>query len=184
MRSWFDDVLDLVEEGQSDCTGIIIGDPNLDTYGGEYRARQSISAAILQNGLWGMLRSVFEESDPASYERLAEILRRDIYAMISPLVWNEEFEAPWFYVALGPYDLTLPEFCGDYPEEVFDGIDSYQTWSIFAYGYALTEDPVFLEYAGRMLWAPLSTPALGTETYGALENRSALMALVQRLYEM
>lgn len=183
VRPWFDDVLDIVEDGQSDCTGIIIGDPNLDTFHGDYRARQSISAAILQNGLWGMLRSVFGESDPESYGRLAEVLRKDIYAMISPLVWDETSETPWFYVALGPYDLTLPEFCGDYPPDGFEGNDAYQTWSIFAYGYTLTEDPIFLEYAARMLWQPLSTPALGTQTYGALENRSALMALVQRLFE-
>lgn len=180
---WFYDVTALVEDGTSDCTGMLMSDPNLDQFGGDYRARQSISAAILQNALWGVRNSVLGERDEEAFHQLSANLRSDIYGMISDLVWNEEFNAPWFYVALGPYDPTTPEFCGPPPPDGFQQTDSYQVWSSFAYGYELTHDPAFLQRAAQTLGTTLSTPHLTSENYGLIENRAALMALVQELLE-
>jgi hypothetical protein len=182
-RSWFYDLLELLEDGISSCTGIIQGDPNLDTFFGEHRSRQSISSAIIENAFWGVMQSVFGDRDPVAYNRMAYLLQRDLYAMISELVWNEELNAPWFYVAVGPYDLTLPEYCGDYPQNGFLYTDPAQTWCSFAYGYRLTGDPAFLDFATLMLGEPLSTYSLGDPEYGFVENRSSLLALVQELYE-
>jgi hypothetical protein len=183
VRPWFYDLLELLEDGISDCTGIIQGDPNLDTFHGDYRSRQSISAAIMENAFWSVMNSAFGEYDPDARERMAHVLTRDLYGMISDLVWNEEYNAPWFYVAVGPYDLTLPEFCGDYPPDGFLYTDAYQTWCSFAYGYRLTGDPAFLDKATLMLGQPLSTPAIGGEEFGFIENRSAMLSLVQELFE-
>ena len=82
---------------------------------------------------------------------------------------------------LAPKALDQPEFCTHTP--LTDNVDAYQTWCAFAYGYEITGDPVFLTRAEEMLREPLSTPALGSGSYGFLENRAALMGLVQSLYE-
>lgn len=183
IRHFFYDVAALVEDGTSECTGMLMSDPNLDQFGGDYRARQSISAAILQNALWGVRESVFAGHDPAAFEQLSSNLRSDIYGMISDLVWNEEFNAPWFYVALGPYETDQPEYCEPPPADGFQQIDAYQVWSSFAYGYQLSLDPAFLQRAALTLGTTLTTPHLTSENYGLVENRSALIALVQELLE-
>ena len=62
-------------------------------------------------------------------------------------------------------------------------VDAYQTWCAFAQGYRLTGDPEFLDRATLMLGQPLNTYSVGDPEYGFLENRSALLALVQELFE-
>lgn len=183
VRPWYYELVELFQSGTCTCTGIIQGDPNLDTFHGDYRSRQSISAAIIENALWGALKSVLEDQDPDATERLIHVLRADLQAMISYPVWNEAANAPWFYVAVGPYNLTLPAFCSNFPDDGFLDVDAYQTWSSFAYGYELTADPLFLQRAAAMLGQPLTTPHLADPFPGFIENRVALLSLVQQLLE-
>jgi hypothetical protein len=180
VRPWFEKIERLVRDGISTCTGgmgSLVGEQG-EFY--QYRVRQAISEAILQNALWSVRQSVFHEGEDR-FARLSDCIARTSYHMISEPVWNEAEHAPWFYVALAPQDLDQPEFCTFTP--LTDNVDRYQTWCSFAYGYELTGDPQFLSRAAEMLGEPLSTPALGTGLYGYLENRAALMALVQALYE-
>lgn len=183
VRPWFYDLAELVEDATSDCTGMLTSDPNLDQFDGVYRSRQSISAAIIQNALWGVRNSVFGRNDIDAFNQLSDNLRSDIYGMISELVWNEDYNAPWFYVALGPYNPSLPEFCSPPPPDGFQEIDAYQVWASFAYGHELSLDPAFLQHAALTLGQPLSTPNLTSDNHGLIENRAALMALVQKLLE-
>ena len=63
-------------------------------------------------------------------------------------------------------------------------VDTFQDWNSFAYGYELTEDPVFLRFAQTQMGAQnfgelvFRLHDAGTEN---LQNRAALLALVQRL---
>jgi len=182
-RPWFHELLELVEEGQMDCTGVLGSIPNPNHFGGDYRVRQSISEAILQNGLWGMRSSVFDAFDEERSQRLNDVLIPNLYNMISDIVWDDVDHAVTFYVALGPYDINEPSFCDSVPPDGLESFDNYQGWSSHAYGFRLTGDPAFLERAEEMLGSPLSTENLGAGDWPNYENRSALGALVQELWE-
>ena len=75
----------------------------------------------------------------------------------------------------------MPIYCAGPPA---DGLsvnswDLYQSWSSFAYGFELTGDPVFLVRAEQMIG---NTDLLGQLELGYLnnlENRAALIALLQ-----
>jgi hypothetical protein len=179
-KAWFGLVADLVRDGQSDCTGIIQATP-MDVFGGQYRNRQSIEAAITENALMGMRLSVFENVDEQRVHEINGILSRSFYAMISPLVWSTSDHGPWAMIAVGLADMSQPPFCTYWPPDGNYGIaDHYQTWSSFAYAYILTSDSIFLARASEMAGNPL-TIAFQQNPLVNLPNTAALWALVQQL---
>ena len=180
---WCERIVGLLEDGQLECNGVFGSLPNNVYFDGDYRVRQSISEAILQNGLWGLRASAFGQRRPDLVERLDAVLIPNLRLMISYPVWDPVENAPGSYVAMGPYDEDLPSFCGSEPPDPIHGTDSYQTWASFAYGFRLTGDWLFLDRAAAMLGEPLSTAGLGTESYGHIENRAPLMSLIQELWE-
>ena len=62
------------------------------------------------------------------------------------------------------------------------GVDKFQCWSSFAYGFELTGDPFFINKVKEMAGVakPPEAPCRSTKTKN-LENRAALLALVQQL---
>jgi hypothetical protein len=152
VRPWFDLVVDLVRDGQADCTGIIQSTFMGNIFNAQYRNRQSIECAIVEHALVGMRESVFHG---VSQERVAEtddILQKDIYAMISPLVWDHTIRGPWAMIAVGLADATTPPFCTYWPPDGNYMIpDHFQIWSSFAYAYEITHDVTFLNYAAEGL---------------------------------
>jgi hypothetical protein len=180
-HDWFVDVADVVEEGQSECTGIIQATPMGNIFDGQYRNRQSIECAIGDSAIWSMMTTVFGDAYPVRHQRLAGVLERSAYSMISPLVWTDEHDGPWAMIAVGPRNIGQPPFCTFWPEDGNYFIpDHYQCWSTFAFGYELTGDPVFLTRAQQMVGQPL---AQGLRASGVdnIQNRAALLALVQSL---
>ncbi len=178
---WFGEIVQLFSDGQESCSGVIGSVPNHNWFDAQYRCRQSISAAILENGLWGVRTSVYADRDPAMLAQLDELLRKTFYAMISSTYWNDVEHAPYFLVATGPYNTDLPGFCGYVPSDGTMGSDSYQTWCSCAWGFRLTGDSGFLtratEMAGGDLWSDLEQGG-----YGEQENRAALLLLWQEIH--
>jgi hypothetical protein len=86
VRPWFNLVIDLVRDGQMDCTGIIQATFMGNIFGAQYRNRQSIEAAITEHALVGMRESVFRGDEDARVGETNEVLKKAFYAMISPLV--------------------------------------------------------------------------------------------------
>ena len=78
--------------------------------------------------------------------------------------------------------MNRPPFCNFIPPGgTSPGVDKYQTWSTFAYGYELTGDQIFLDRALQMAGGnDLLTQMLGGK-YSNLENRAALISLSQQL---
>ena len=175
---WFQELIAAIELGQSTCSGTIMARPSLGHFSGQYRMVQSISECILQNGLWGARSSVFvDDADLASVDG---ILSTSTYAMISPLVWDSEADSPHFYTALGPYDQSLPSFCGSVPADGYEGHDAWQTWYMLLYGMLLTEDPLFTAKATDMAGGDLSPEGLGFDVWpGELETRALMIAYLQ-----
>ncbi|MFT7667614.1 MAG: hypothetical protein ACI8X5_000293 [Planctomycetota bacterium] len=181
-RPWFDDVIDLVEMGQSTCSGTIMSKPNTAHFGGQYRILQSISESILEFALWGMRSSVLDGDDAASAGRLNEVIKKSAYAMISPRVWSISNSAPHFYTALGPYDQGQPSFCGYVPPDGHESYDNWQTWNVFSYGYILTGDQQFLTKAGQMAGGTLTVEnVLGNGNVGKVETRAGIIGVLQSL---
>ncbi len=186
VRPWFDLVVDLVRDGQADCTGIIQSTFMGNIFNAQYRNRQSIECAIVEHALVGMRESVFRG---VSQERVAEtddILKKDIYAMISPLVWDHNIRGPWAMIAVGLADPNSPPFCTYWPADGNYMIpDHFQIWSSFAYAYEITHDTTFLDYAAEGLGG--GGPGAGIRElihqyadYN-IECMSALDALVEKL---
>jgi hypothetical protein len=179
-KSWFDNTLDLVEDGQSTCLGNIQSTPLYNVFGAQYRCRQSIECAITENALVGMRESVFG-ADQADMLRINQVLANAIYGMVSPTVWDTQGHGPWAMIGVGAFDNTQAPFCNWWPNDGNYGIiDGYQTWSSYAYGYEVTGDPIFLTKAEEMLQNELNSGLHAEGTY-FLEQRVALLALVQEL---
>lgn len=182
-RYWFDDVVDLLEKGQSDCSGTIMVKPNTAHFAGQYRLVQSISECILQNGLWGIRRSVMEGVDQSSVTRINNMLKKSTNTMIGPLVWSNTHNSPHFYTALGPFDTSLPAFCGYVPNDGHEGDDGWQTWNIYVFGYLITGQNQYINKATLQAGGTLTPQSvmsnLGT---GKLETRAGLIGMLQNYY--
>jgi len=183
LTPWVRDLVAMLERGQSECTGIIQSTPQYNVFGSQYRCRQSIEAAIMENALTGLRETVIEGVDEALESRLNEVLRRAYYAMVSPYVWSDVHRGPWAMMATGPFDMAQDPFCDTIPADGNYGFaDHYQSWSSLAYAYELTHDVLFLQKAAQMLDAEL----VGTLTANPLvnwQNRAALTQLAQTLGE-
>ena len=183
---WFDDVTDMVWDGQGTCNGFILAKVSSKTLNGQHRARQSIEQAMVENALWGTMETVYRGVDAGNVARLDSIIRRSVYSMIGNLAWDPVQRGPHSQLAVGPLNLTLPLYCtqASFPNSggTAGGIDKWQTWSSFAYGYLLTSDDQFLEKALDMTWSTKSlNGALESIAFSNLENKFALIALSQRV---
>lgn len=181
-KPWFDAIVDLVEDGQTECTGVIQATPLWNVFGAQYRCRQSIESAIASSALVGIRESVLEDVDEASADRLDAVLRGEFYAMISAPVWSTTHNGPWAMMGVGPFDMVQPPFCSYLPDDGNYGwADHYQCWSSFAFGYELTQDPLFLEKARQMTGQASLTAAMTSAPLDNWQNKAALLQLVQRL---
>jgi hypothetical protein len=177
----FDQIVELVSQGQSSCTGILQSYAYEKILEGKYHARQSIEQAILENALWSMAETVYRGADGLHAAQLKAVLALSTTSMTAFPAWSEALDGPLAQVAVAPLDPSLPPFCDWLP---FDGasnwVDDFQTWSSFAYGYELTKLPVFLVRAQQMAKGPLLSKmqAAGTANLG---NRAALLRLAQDL---
>ena len=179
---WFREILDVVEKGQASCSNVIQSTPLYNVFDAKYRCRQSIEAAIMENSFVGMRESVFLGADAERTVRLDNVLRKALYAMVSPLVWSTANHGPWAMIATGPFDTMQAPYCTWVPADGNYGIpDHYQIWSSFAYGWELTHDPIFLDKATEAMGA--TDFISGSQTYPLYnwQNRAALMALGQEL---
>lgn len=181
VRPWFGKVIDMLERGQSSCTGLIMNTPLLNHFNGQYACRQSIEAAITENALVSMRESVFAGADTMRTSQVNRVLRKSVLGMISPLSWSETHHAPWAMIAVGPANITLPQFCDHIPADGNTNIpDLYQIWSSFAYAYRINGDARFLNKAKEALGSS-NLHVIENTPLDNLENRAALLALSQRL---
>jgi len=183
-RPWFEQIADTVAAGQSTCNGLVQAHVNNKWVGGLYRARQSIEQAITEHMLYGMIESVFRDTDPGRAAALDFALAQSTLAMIGPMCWSTGANGgvgPHSAIAVGPLNLSQPPFCGSLPSGGYgNGIDKYQIWSSFAYGLEKTGNSQFLGSAAQLaggagtLWERMV--AMGMNN---LENRMALLADLQ-----
>ncbi len=182
-RSWFDNIVAMLKDGQSVCSGTIQRTISSKIVGGNYNARQSIEQAIIENGLWGVASSVYRGANPGTAQTIQGVIRRSAYSMVQFPAWSDQKHGPWSELAVAPLAQNRPPFCNSIPPAgTSAGVDKYQAWSSFAYGYELTGDPIFLVKALQMTGGGTNLlNSLKPAKYKNLENRAALIGLVQTL---
>jgi hypothetical protein len=183
-RAWLDALMDVVADGQAACSGFIQSQAAPKFEDGKYRCRQMIEQSILENALVGLLETVYRGEDVARTALLEDVITDSTYSMLDPLAWGPGQSGPWAVSANAPGDESLPPWC-DLSQVPADGhtdyTDTFQNWSSFAYGYERTGDPVFLEYAKVQQQAGDLLTALLGKALDNLENKAALLALMQSL---
>ena len=182
VRPWFDLVIDLLRDGQTDCTGIIQATPLTNVFNAQYRCRQSIEAGISENAIVGMRESVFRGDSPSKVSETNNVLERAFYAMISNYVWDPVGHGPWALFGVGGSNTDLPPFCNWIPPDGTYGFpDHALIWCSLAYGYEVTHDGHFLNKAAEAMNAGNLTAACYAMGATEIQNRAALLALVQEL---
>jgi hypothetical protein len=175
---WYQKIADMVLAGQGDCNGFWQNMYNAKWVGGLYRARQSFEQSICENALVGAIEVALRDVDLARQQEIETSLKNSLYAMIGPMGWSPSTKGPWTVTAVAPLSGGQP-FCGSLPPNGDSGKpDKFYTWSSFAYGYELTGDTQFIDMAEVMIGGNLLAILEG-QGYNTLENRSALLALVQ-----
>ncbi|MFT5829479.1 MAG: hypothetical protein ACI9D0_000053 [Bacteroidia bacterium] len=178
---WFVDVVEILSDGQDQCTGIIEAKSYIKFLGGKYRGRQVTEMSIVENALVGVIRSVLMGEAPVHDSLARDVLIDSLYALIAPGSWDPANSAPWSELATGPVDPNLPPFCWSIPG---DGTslytNDYQQWASLAYGLEFTGDKAFLLKAQKMLGEPLVNMAIDDKLTN-LGNRSAMHALIEYL---
>lgn len=176
---WFSIVVDTVLRGQSRCSGVIQSIVSSKMFT-NYRARQSIESAIVENALWGVRATVFSKVDKLTSRNIDMIMAASLRAMIKAPAWDSVLHGPSSILAVGPLDLNVKPFCGTKPQGgALAGIDKFQVWSSYAYGYELTGNKLFLSRALEMTQGVDLRKSLKNAGFGNIENRAALLALTE-----
>jgi len=180
VRPWFDLVPDLFRDGQT-CAGFLQGTVSGQMLSGQYRARQSIEAAILDNALRGVLESVYRDENAQQVSILKLVLTEAAYGMISPLGWDEVQHAPWSVSAIGPTDINAAVYCGSLPVGAHSAwVDNYQCWPTLGFAHELTGAQAFLQRASEMAGGGDLLDKLQQGGLSNLPNRASLLALMQQ----
>ncbi len=184
-RNWFERIADMVHDGRVDCTGMIQAIVNTKILNGQYRARQSIEQAIVENALWSMRESVFRGVDFARMGKLKRVISDSAYTMIGFPAWEPIGAGPWNHVAIGPVSMAQPMYCSSLPPEgaAAGGLDKYQSWCTLAYGWQLTGDPLFLQRTMQMSGPQFTTFKAAVQVgFNNIDNKAALISLSNIVY--
>lgn len=185
-RPWFEQQVELLRDAQPPCNGFIQANVSSQGFNGQYRSRQLIEQSITENALVGLRETVFRGADPGHTFMVRSLLVGSLRAFISDMAWFPGMSGPFRYTGVGPLDPSLPVWCSraDMAPGTWTAgdLETYQDWSSFAYGYELTGDPVFLQFAGTQAGgSSFADLAWDMEISGLnnIENRVALLAAVQ-----
>ena len=182
-RDWFEDIAETVSAGQASCSGIIQSVYSSKWLGGNYRIRQSIEGAIVENALRGMRERVFEGVSPLHTAMTDDVLHDSYYGMISTFAWDPAENGPWSHLAVAPAATPLVPFClpGDLPGDGTTGYtDGYQIWSSLAYAYEMTGNPLFVTGLQRLTGTSDVKGGMQASGDDNISNRAGALAMAQQ----
>jgi hypothetical protein len=185
---WILQQTELISAGQATCSGFVQAFISNKAVDGKYQARQMIEQSITENTLAGLYESVLRDAHPAHASMVIDVLSSSLRAFIGEMAWFPGENGPWRYTGVGPLDPGKPRWCSraEMPADAWTAGDreTFQDWCSFAYGHLVTGDPEFLDKAALQIGAP-DFAGLVARLEGSglqnLENRAALLALVQRM---
>jgi len=181
---WYQILTDALTSGQFTCNGFIMSKESAKVLGGLYKARQQYEHAIMENSWRGALETVLRGVDPAREAEMKSVIGKATLAMISPMSWDPVSSGPWGQVAVAPLNTGAPTtpYCGlpNPPGGTSQGVDKFQCWSSFAYGFDITGDQNLLLRASEMLGGGDLKLKMLAGGLNNIENRAALLALAQQ----
>jgi hypothetical protein len=184
-RPWLRNVVQIVAAGQSTCTGNITALHINSPLMGAYMTRQSFELAFVINALESVRRTVFEGSDVAIQHLLEQVVTNATYSTVQAPFWDDSVNAQRRVMGVGRSDMSIPDFCQAIPTEAYYGLDRWETQSAmspWAYTYAFTRDPVFLQRASQYLQGSGNLLHELQASWGAhLSHSAPLLAVVQKL---
>lgn len=181
---WFNQIADNLNNGIGSCNGFIQANVNEKFVNGLYRARQQIEHSIIENGIRGMLETVYKGRDAGYTALLENVLTQSTEAFIGPMAWYPGEFAPWTYTAVAPIPGEEGIWCdaSQIPANGYaPSYENYQNWSSFAYGYEVSGNSAFLDKAQIQAGGGDLLPSLLNAGTNNLGNRAALIAMMQRL---
>lgn len=179
-RYWFARVADTVANGQTNCSGFVQAQVVAGWLGGQWRTRSGPEHSIVEHSLWGLKESVFAGVDPGRMAQTEDVLAGAAYAMIGPMAWSPQDQAPYFAVAVSDVNLAIPPYCGSVPDGGAGmGPDSYLSWCSLSYGYQVTGDQEFLDKAAAMCGNADVLQWLQNQGTSNIVNQAAMLALLQ-----
>ncbi len=179
-RPWFDELSDLLMDGQATCSGFYQATVYDKLLQGMYRGRRSFEQSIMENAIRGVIESVYRGETPGMAAALEASLLDSLRASVSTMAWATNEQAPYFQTAVGPLDLNAPVFCNYLPPDGYsDQYDLYQLWSSLGYGWELSNDVIFLQKAETLIGGTQLLPTLLADGTKQIETRAALLATLQ-----
>jgi hypothetical protein len=181
--NWFETVADVVEQGQSNCTGNLQAINIGKLLGGRFLVRRANESGYLEHALVGINESVFRGEQTSRADELDQVIVASARAGLLAPFWSRDDLAVHWTVGVAPRDPMYPEFCKDIPDSGFEQQDYFtneHSWGSIAYAYRISGDPFFLKRAAELsegdAWDFLHANGLKL-----LQSRAAILALVQSL---
>jgi hypothetical protein len=180
LMPWYTMMASTFSVGQAPCNGYLQSQVTNKALSGMYYQRQQYEASIIENGLRGAVESVFRGAVPSSALALENVLKDQIEAMISPMAWDPVQRGPWKNLAMAPANSPTTMYCNYIPPGgTSTGVEKFQNWSSYAYGYAINQNQSLLDYAKLQMGGDLLL-CFKSQKFKDVENRAALIALIQR----
>ncbi len=182
---WFDMISSVFEDGQSTCTGNLMSYFIGNHFNGQYRVRQAMENAFLENLLRSMGTSVYSGVDETRTQALNGILVDSVMCSMTGRFWNEQEAAPYFNNAVGLTNITSGNFCWNAPSGTSSPyVNRTEYYSSLAYAYEISGDDFFLFRAAQMLGGGNALTRLNESQGSNIRNTAALLALLQALEGM
>ncbi len=187
-RPWLDDVLDLLESGQSACSGIVQRISSNALLNGAYNVRQSYEETLTELAVLGLHEVVYADAYPAKAARADAILRKSLDGLLEGSSWNVQVAAPHYTMAVDDLTTIGPGFCGFLPPNGTSAVDKTHSFASLEVAHRLTGDNSYVVKTAQMMGAANATPsaalAVFYQTYfTALEVRAPMIAALQLLLE-
>jgi hypothetical protein len=182
-RPWFDMIASVFENGQSTCTGNLMSYQIWNHFNGQYRVRQAMENAFLENVLRSMATTVYADVDDDQKQTLERILVDSVRCSMTGRFWNEQEAAPYFNNAVGPVNVNDGNFCWDAPSGTTSPyVNRTEYYSSLAYAYQISGDSFFLFRAAQMLGGGDALSRLREGQGANLVNTAGLVALLEEMH--
>ncbi|MEZ6013769.1 MAG: hypothetical protein R3F49_01530 [Planctomycetota bacterium] len=152
-NGWLRSVAEVIRDGQSACTGNISAMRITKYLNGQYLTRQSFELAFVIHSLEALRRSVFEGQNVAIQHDLEDTIVAATYSTVQAPFWDSSIGGQRRQMGVGYADLSVADFCTQVPQAAFynDHVENESSMTPWAYAYALTHDPIFLQRATESL---------------------------------
>ena len=181
LRPWFEQTVDLIDAGQSTCSGNIMSSAIGIIFGQNYRTRQTFEESFTTTLLRSFSSSVFKGIDGVRWQKAQTAIINSATCTVTPPFWNDDQAKPAFHVGVGPWNPAEGEFCFAIPSDAFSGYhDSTNPLPMMAWAALATGNDLFTLKSSMMLGGGDLQSRLEARGTTDLAHWAPLLALTQQ----